>query len=127
MKKYLLSLITFLIPLLNFAQETPPEIGVDEQINQAFLPVSNFFSNVIFFQIAGIPFVLILLFFCATFFTLYLGFPNFRYLWRAIQTVRGKYEDIETHGAKILYGEDGIADGVDMNKVDDFKAHVEAL
>lgn len=127
MKKSLLSLLTFLIPLLNFAQETPPEIGVDEQINQAFLPVSNFFSSVIFFQIAGIPFILILLVFSATFFTLYFGFPNFRYFWRAIQTVRGKYEDIENHGAKILYGEGGIAQGVDMNKVDDFGAHVEAL
>ncbi len=127
MKKSLLSLIAFLIPLLNFAQETPPEMGIDEQINQAFLPVSNFFSNVIFFQIAGIPFVLILLVFSATFFTLYFGFPNFRYFWRAIQTVRGKYEDIENHGAKILYGEGGIAQGVDMNKVDDFVAHVEAL
>lgn len=127
MKKYLLSLITFLIPLLNFAQETPPEMGIDEQINQAFAPVSNFFSNVVFFQIAGIPFILILLVFSATFFTLYFGFPNIRYFWRAIQTVRGKYEDIENHGAKILYGEGGIAQGVDMNKVDDFEAHVEAL
>lgn len=127
MKKSLLSLIAFLIPLLNFAQETPPEMGIDEQINQAFLPVSNFFSSVIFFQIAGIPFVLILLVLSATFFTLYFGFPNIRYFWRAIQTVRGKYEDIENHGAKILYGEGGIAQGVDMNKVDDFEAHVEAL
>ncbi len=127
MKKYLLSLITFLIPLLNFAQETPPEIGIDEQINQAFLPVSNFFSNIIFFQIVGIPFVLMLLVFSAAFFTVYFGFPNFRYFWRAIQTVRGKYEDIENHGAKVLYGEGGIAQGVDMNKVDNFKAHVEAL
>ncbi|MDP2688342.1 MAG: alanine/glycine:cation symporter family protein [Aequorivita sp.] len=127
MKKYLLSLITFLIPLLNFAQETPPEMGIDEQINQAFAPVSNFFSSVVFFQIAGIPFILILLVFSATFFTLYFGFPNIRYFWRAIQTVRGKYEDIENHGAKILYGEGGIAQGVDMNKVDDFEAHVEAL
>ena len=85
----------------------------------------HFFSNVIFFQIAGIPFVLILLVFSAAFFTIYFGFPNVRYFWRAIQTVRGKYEDIENHGAKVLYGEGGIAQGVDMNKVDDFEAHVE--
>src|SRR5690606_12856717 len=127
MKKYLLSLIFFSIPLLNFSQETPPEVGIDEQINQAFLPVSNFFSNIIFFEIGGIPFILMLLVFSAAFFTVYFGFPNFRYFWSAIQTVRGKYEDIENHGAKILYGEGGIAQGVDMNKVDDFEAHVEAL
>ena len=127
MKKQLLSLLVFLTPFINFAQETQQEIGIDEQINQAFLPVSNFFSNIIFFQIAGIPFILILLVFSAAFFTLYFGFPNIRYFGRAIQTVRGKYEDIENHGAKILYGEGGIAQGVDMNKVDDFEAHVEAL
>ncbi|HPE83598.1 MAG: alanine:cation symporter family protein [Aequorivita sp.] len=127
MKKQFLSLLVFLTPFLNFAQETQQEIGIDEQINQAFLPVSNFFSNVIFFQIAGVPFVLILLVFSAAFFTIYFGFPNIRYFWRAIQTVRGKYEDIENHGAKVLYGEGGIAQGVDMNKVDDFEAHVEAL
>ncbi|KKK80528.1 hypothetical protein LCGC14_2822580, partial [marine sediment metagenome] len=41
--------------------------------------------------------------------------------------MRGKYEDIENHGAKILYGEGGIAQGVDMNTVGDFHAHVEDL
>ncbi len=127
MKKYLLSLFTFLIPIITFAQEAPPEVGIDEKINQAFLPVSNFFSKVIFFQVFDIPFVLILLVSSAAFFTLYFGFPNVRYFWRAIQTVRGKYEDIENHGANVLYGEDGIAHGVDMNSVDDFEAHVESL
>jgi AGCS family alanine or glycine:cation symporter len=127
MKKFLLSLFTLLTPLISFAQEVE-EIGIDEQINQAFAPVSNFFSNVIFFEVyGGTPFVLILLVVSALFFTIYFGFPNFRYFWRAIQTVRGKYEDIEKHGAKILYGEDGIAQGVDMNKVDDIDHHIGTL
>ncbi|MBZ0327509.1 MAG: alanine:cation symporter family protein [Altibacter sp.] len=126
MKKYLLSLLTLFLPLLTFAQDTA-EMGIDEQINEAFAPVSNFFSNLIFFEIGGIPFVLILLVFSATFFTIYFGFPNIRYFWRAIQTVRGKYEDIEAHGAKILYGEGGVAQGQDMNKVDDITEHVESL
>lgn len=127
MKKLLLSFFTLLTPLLSFAQEVE-EIGIDEQINQAFAPISNFFSNVIFFEVyGGTPFVLILLVVSALFFTIYFGFPNFRYFWRAIQTVRGKYEDIEKHGAKILYGEDGIAQGVDMNKVDDIDHHIGTL
>jgi AGCS family alanine or glycine:cation symporter len=127
MKKLLLSLFTILTPILTFAQEVE-EIGIDEQINQAFAPVSNFFSNVIFFEVyGGTPFVLILLVVSALFFTLYFGFPNIKYFWRAIQTVRGKYEDIEKHGAKILYGEDGIAQGVDMNKVDDIDHHIGTL
>ncbi len=127
MKKLLPFLFSLFVPFLVSAQQAPPEIGIDEQINQAFLPVSTFFSNLIFFEVFGIPFVLILLVFSATFFTIYFGFPNIRYFWRALMTVRGKYEDIEKHGAKVLYGEDGIAQGTDMNKVSDFDAHVESL
>ncbi len=106
------------------AQEA--EVGIDQQIDQAFAPISDFFFNLIFFNVFGIPFVLILLVFSAFFFTVYFGFPNFRYFGRAIQTVRGKYEDIENHGAKVLYGEDGIANGVDLNKVD-IEEHIEKL
>ena len=31
----------------------------------------------------------------AAFFTLYFGFPNIRYFGKAINTVRGKYDEIE--------------------------------
>lgn len=117
MKKFLLSILSVLIPLFTFAQEIV-EVGIDQQIDEAFQPISTFFSNVIFFQIAGTPFVLILLVVSAAFFTVYFGFPNVRYFGKAIKTVRGKYEDIEKHGAKELYGEGGIAQGQDMNKVD---------
>ena len=127
MKKFLFSLLSVLTPLISFAQEVE-EIGIDDKIDQAFAPISSFFSNVIFFEVyGGTPFVLILLVASALFFTIYFGFPNFRYFWRAIQTVRGKYEDIEKHGATILYGEDGIAQGVDMNKVEDIDHHIGTL
>lgn len=126
MKKYLLTLLSILIPVLNYAQETE-EMGLDQKIDAAFAPVSNFFTEVIFFQIAGTPFVLILLVASAAFFTIYFGFPNIRYFWRAINTVRGKYEDIEKHGAQLLYGEDGIAQGEDFNKVKDIEDHVDSL
>ncbi|WP_273005449.1 alanine:cation symporter family protein, partial [Leeuwenhoekiella blandensis] len=124
--KHKLSLLVFLfISFIGAAQEAA-EIGIDDQIDQAFAPVSSFFSSVVFFTVFDIPFVLILLVFSALFFTVYFGFPNFRYFWRAIQTVRGKYEDIENHGAKVLYGEDGIANGVDLNDVD-IEEHIETL
>ncbi|HEY5687971.1 MAG TPA: alanine/glycine:cation symporter family protein [Yeosuana sp.] len=122
MKKYLLSILTLIIPIVTFSQES--EIGLDQQIDQAFKPVSDFFSNVVFFEVGGTPFVLILLVVSAAFFTIYFGFPNVRYFWRAISTVRGKYEDIEKHGAKALYGEGGIAQGVDINKIDDIEDHL---
>jgi AGCS family alanine or glycine:cation symporter len=119
MKKYLLSMLTLILPLLTFAQED--EVGLDQKIDQAFTPIADFFEKVIFFNVwhnPDIPFVLLLLVGSALFFTIYFGFPNFRYFWTAINTVRGKYEDIEKHGAKELYGEDGVAQGVDINKVD---------
>ncbi|WP_055413610.1 alanine/glycine:cation symporter family protein [Nonlabens sp. YIK11] len=63
----------------------------------------------------------------ALFFTIYFKFINFSGIWRAIQVVRGKYEDIEKHGAEMLYGEDGIANGVDINKVDSLEDHIDEV
>ncbi|XRE42473.1 Na(+)-linked D-alanine glycine permease [Tenacibaculum discolor] len=121
MNKKLLALLLLMTPMLTFAQEK----GLDQQIDEAFKPISDFFSSVIFFQVFGTPFVLILLVASAAFFTLYFKFPNFRHFFTAINVVRGKYEDIEKHGAQVLYGEDGIAQGVDMNEVDDIEEHIE--
>ena len=117
MKYRLLAFCSFFMPFLSMAQESG-EIGLDQKIDLAFKPVSDFFSSVIFFPIMGTPFVLILLVASAAFFTVYFGFPNIRYFARAINTVRGKYEDIEKHGAKELYGEGGIAQGKDLTNVD---------
>ena len=74
--------------------------GIDTKIDQSFKPVSDFFSQLVFFQILDIPFVLILLVFSALFFTLYFGFPNIRYFKIAINVVRGKYDSIENDNAK---------------------------
>ncbi len=95
MKYKLLTIITLLFPFLSFSQE----VGLDQKIDQAFQPVSDFFSAVVFFEVFGIPFVLILLVASALFFTIYFGFPNIRYFGKAINTVRGKYDEIENHGA----------------------------
>ena len=98
MKKYLLSLFTFLIPILTFAQETV-EKGMDQQIDEAFKPISDAISGIIFFTVFGTPFVLILLVGSALFFTLYFGFPNFRYFITSINVVRGKYDEMDHHSA----------------------------
>ena len=126
MKKRLLSLLFLAAPLLTFAQEK----GLDQKIDEGFKPISDFFSKIIFFPVwkdPDIPFVLLLLVGSAAFFTIYFSFPNIRHFWRAISVVRGKYEDIEKHGASILYGENGIAQGVDLNKVDDIEDHINNL
>ena len=91
MKKIQLLFLTFLIPILSFAQEK----GLDQRIDEAFAPISNFVSEKVFFEIAGYPFVILLLIGSAAFFTLYFGFPNLRYFSTAINVVRGKYDDVE--------------------------------
>ena len=45
--------------------------GIDKKIDQAFKPISDFFSNVIFFTINDIPFVLMLLVFSALFIVIF--------------------------------------------------------
>ncbi|GAB1858130.1 alanine/glycine:cation symporter family protein [Flavobacteriaceae bacterium MHTCC 0001] len=84
--------------MLTFAQEA--EKGLDQQIDEAFQPVADFFEKVIFFNIYSsedlqIPFVLVLLVGSAAFFTIYFGFPNIKYFGKAINTVRGKYDEVE--------------------------------
>lgn len=88
-----------LLPFLSFAD------GIDQKIDQAFTPISNFFSNLVFFTVYDIPFVLMLLVFSALFFTIYFAFPNIRYFKLAINTVRGKYDDVEDQSNDELKGD----------------------
>ncbi len=100
MRKYLLSIFTLILPFLTFAQETV-EKGLDQRIDEGFKPFSDFVSNVVFFEIGGIPFVLILLVGSALFFTIYFGFVNIRRFPTAINVVRGKYDAVdEGHGVE---------------------------
>lgn len=101
MKKKLLTLLFAIAPMLTFAQEK----GLDQQIDEAFKPVSDFFSKVVFFQVMDTPFVLILLVGSAAFFTIYFGFPNIRYFWTAINVVRGKYDDLDHAVSEPMYGD----------------------
>tara|TARA_B100001093_G_scaffold68792_1_gene59003 strand:- start:1339 stop:2865 length:1527 start_codon:yes stop_codon:yes gene_type:complete len=91
MKKIIFSTIFVFTSFITQAQEE----GLDKKIDEAFAPVSEFFSKTVFFEIAGYPFVILLLIASAAFFTLYFGFPNFRYFKTAINVVRGKYDEIE--------------------------------
>ncbi|HFC00585.1 MAG TPA: alanine:cation symporter family protein [Phaeodactylibacter sp.] len=129
-RKLLLVLASFLIPILTFAQETA-EMGIDEKINQAFKPISDFFSAIIFFTVGGIPFVLVLLVLSALFFTIYFGFINIRRFPTAINVVRGKYDDIDHHTAdpranvNILDGD--IVDTIEDESREGEVTHFQAL
>ena len=109
MKKSLLSIFALLLPLLNFAQETQ-EKGLDQKIDEAFQPVADAFFDAIFFPIyksetMEIPFVLVLLVGSALFFTLYFKFPNIRFFGKAINVVRGKYDDVDHAVVEPAYGD----------------------
>ena len=91
MKKILLLAFFTLFSLPLSSQEK----GLDQRIDEAFQPVSDFFSSVIFFSIGENPFVIYLLVGSAIFFTLYFGFPNIKYFMTSIRVVSGKYDKVE--------------------------------
>ncbi len=112
MKRRLLALFTLLVPFLSSAQDK----GLDERINDAFMPIAIGWEGLVLtpIPIAGynIPIVLILLVFGATFFTIYFKFPNILKFPLAINTVRGKYDEIESpEGHGVEKAEVNIVDG----------------
>ena len=99
MKKYLLSLLAVLTPLLTFAQEAS-EMGLDEKIDQAFGNATGWFVNFVFYQIPlgdniQVYWVLFPLILGATYFTFYFKLINFTGFFKSIGIVSGKYDDLE--------------------------------
>mgnify|MGYP005633045151 FL=1 len=128
MKKILLSLLLLFIPLVTCAQDK----GLDQQIDEAFKPISDFFSQVIFFTIplAGmdVPFVLLLLVGSALFFTIYFKFPNVFHFKTAINVVRGKYDDLDHISVNPELAIDGdIADTIKDESEEGEVTHFQAL
>ena len=91
MKKYIFLFLLLLSSINLSAQEK----GLDQRIDEAFQPISDFFSKYVFYPIGDYPFVIYLLVGSALFFTIYFGFPNLKYFWTAINVVRGKYDKLE--------------------------------
>ena len=125
--------VTLVIPAMIFAQEKADEAkkvaeaaGLDKRINDAFQPVADWWDAFIFTPIFGVPFVLILLVFGATFFTLAFGFVNIRRFPLALQVVRGKYDDIEEGGAPVETDTVNVVDGniVDTIRVEGVQGEV---
>jgi len=131
LSKKLIALSALLaLPLLIFAQEGSTEtVGLDQRIDQAFRPISDFFSNIIFFEIAGTPFVLILLVLSALFFTIYFGFINITKFTTAVNIVRGKYDDLDhaTVGNSELAIDGDIVDTIRDESEEGEVSHFQAL
>ncbi|WP_134198786.1 MULTISPECIES: alanine/glycine:cation symporter family protein [Flavobacteriaceae] len=126
MKNYLLTLMTLILPLAISAQEK----GLDEIVNDAFMPVAEGWEGFILtsIPIAGlnVPIVVILLVVGATFFTLYFKVPSITKFPTAINTVRGRYVDIEKHGVDKLYDNDeALAEEDIQDTIRDESAHGE--
>ncbi|MEE9362804.1 MAG: alanine/glycine:cation symporter family protein [Cellulophaga sp.] len=129
MKKGIFALFALLAPVLTFAQEVV-EKGIDEKIDEAFKPISDAISGVIFYPepFFNAPIVLILLVGSALFFTIYFGFPNFRYFGKAINVVRGKYDEIDHHQAASELAVDGdIKDTIKDESQEGEVTHFQAL
>ena len=84
---------------LSFVPVFSQEKGLDEQINEAFTPVANWWEGLVLHNFFGteIPTIIFLLVGGALFFTFYFGFVNIRRFSTAINTVRGKYDSIDNH------------------------------
>lgn len=81
-------------------------MNIDKQIDGFFAPIADFISSIIFYSIPvtedlDVMLILIWLAGAALFFTIYLGFINFRYFKHAIDVVRGKYDDPNEHSGEI--------------------------
>lgn len=132
--KYRLLLLFTILPLITSAQEK----GLDEKVNDAFMPFAVWWEGFVLtsIPIAGynLPIVLILLIFGATFFTIYFKFPNITKFPLAINTVRGKYDELDHHGVEkadlnIVDGDlvDTIADESKDGEVSHFQALATAV
>ena len=76
---------------------TQEKLGIDERINEAFQPISNFWEGLILHEFfgTGIPTIIFLLVGGAAFFTLYFGFINIRGFGLSLRTVMGRYDGLD--------------------------------
>ena len=100
MSKKILPLLLLFLPFLMNAQEK----GLDERINDKFMPIATWWENTVLTTIPlgsyDVPIVLILLVAGASFFTVFFSFPAITKFKLAINTVRGKYDSIDHHSVE---------------------------
>ena len=118
MKKKLLTLLLFVIPMLTFAQEK----GIAEKINEGFKPVADWWGGIVFYSVeimdgVEMPLVIILLLTAGILFTVIFKFVNFKNFPTSINIVRGTYDHLD-------HSDDGVKD---EGEVTHFQALTAAL
>jgi len=106
MKNTLLVIVTLFSSVFAYSQE----VTAAEKIDSLFSRYTGWFVEAIFYELHfgeyfTIPWVLIVLIGGASYFTIYFKLINFTGFFTALRVVRGKYEDIEKHGADTLYAD----------------------
>jgi len=110
-KSILLTVFSFFIPFITFAQEAAEkvELDFDQKIDAAFKPIADAVSSVIFYAINfgghSVPLVIIILIAGAIFFTVYFKFANFTLIGTAVKVVKGDYDDFDHHSVDIAEGD----------------------
>ncbi len=130
MKRLLITLFTILTPYFAFCQDE--EKGIDQLIDEAFTPFSNYIQSIIFYSIPvgggnEVPIVLIVLILGALYFTFYFAFPNIRYIPLSIKTVRGDFYEEPTSNIVEEDNPDTIRDESAQGEVTPFQALTAAL
>ncbi len=109
MKKLITSTFLLFSNFILFAQEATSEKGMDERIEEWFAPISKVVTDIVFYPITivgmDVPIVIIILLIGAFYFTVYNKFANIRLLGVAIRAAKGKYDDVDHHGADVMAGD----------------------
>ena len=96
-----LPLLTLLLSLLSvLSAGAAEEQTVGQKIDKGMKPISELFSNIIFFKVpfTEVPAVLVMLAATALFLSIYFRFINLRAFGLALRTVRGKYSSKDAPG-----------------------------
>ncbi|MEE2953964.1 MAG: alanine/glycine:cation symporter family protein [Bacteroidota bacterium] len=107
--------------------------GLDDKINAWFKPIADTWVSIVLYPInfsdsISIPIVLLLLVFGALFFTIRFSFVNISHFPTAINTVRGKYDELEHGTEKTDMTVDGdIPDTIRDESQDGEVSHFQAL
>ncbi|AFY54045.1 amino acid carrier protein [Rivularia sp. PCC 7116] len=97
-RPWLLTLLLCLIPTAVFAADEAAGEPLIQQLDAAFSGFVKGIFDVLFFSIGGFPLIVLWLIFGAIFFTIRMGFVNFRMFGHAVDIVRGKYDDPNAPG-----------------------------